>query len=95
MSTGSTAGSWERSASRWQSSSYPCSSPTPSPARYATPSPSFIGRCNTWIRPSSAATRSATPPVPSGLLSSTTSTSASGSVARVRRSHSSMFSASS
>ena len=59
-----------------------------------TPSPSFSGRRSTSIWPSSAATRSASSAVPSGLLSSTTSTSASGIAARVRRRNSSMFSAS-
>src|SRR3954447_10049958 len=75
--------------------SYPFSMPTARPARYATPSPSFSPRTSTSMWPSSSATRPATAAVPPGLLSSTTRMSASGIAARVRRSISSMFGASS
>ena len=55
---------------------------TRNPARYAAPSPSLPMRRSTAIRPSSVPTASAIDAVPSGLLSSTTRMSASGSAAR-------------
>src|SRR6478609_5687928 len=80
--SGRTSGSCERSASIWQMTSYPRAIPIAKPARYALPSPRFSGRRSTSIWPSSAATRSAMSAVPSGLLSSRTRMSASGSAAR-------------
>ncbi len=62
----------------------PASRAQRNPAIYAAPSPFFSVRCSTWIWASAAASSSASVPVPSGLLSSTTSTWASGTETRTR-----------
>src|SRR5512145_3530158 len=54
------------------------------PARYALPSPCFASRCSTWTLASAAASPSARRPVPSGELSSITSTSRRSSWASTR-----------
>src|SRR5688572_17470335 len=63
--------------------SYFCFSAHSNPARYAFPSPDLAGRCRTCTRPVEAASSSASCPVPSGELSSTTSTSSRGSCWRI------------
>ena len=78
-SAGSAAGSWEPSASISTITSYPSTRPLRNPARYADPRPDFAGRRSTSTPPISSPTSVASSPVPSGLESSITSTSARGS----------------
>src|SRR6266496_2165197 len=74
MSRGTSFGSWEKSQSISRTYSAPSASARWKPARYAGPSPSFRSRWRTDTKSSSPASRSAISPVPSGELSSTTST---------------------
>ena len=77
-SRGRSAGSWEKSQSIVATSS-PAPSACSKPAMYAGPRPSLRSRWRTSRKPTSAASRSASVPVPSGDASSITRTRASRS----------------
>src|SRR5919201_5889246 len=72
--------------------SYGPSSATRKPCTSARPRPCFASRCETRTRASRDASASARAPVPSGELSSTTSTCASGRAARIPATIASKFS---
>src|SRR5919202_2723503 len=72
--------------------SYDPASATRKPCTSARPRPSFATRCTTVTRGSRDATASAIAPVPSGELSSMTSTCASGSAAWIPATIASKFS---
>src|SRR3954449_6231063 len=84
MRRGTSFGSCEKSQSISSTSSAPSASARRNPARYAGPRPSLRSRCSTETFGNSPARRSAISPVPSGELSSITSTETpSGSSARI------------